>query len=488
MTMRILAAIALFVSCVVSVAVAQEAAPELPTVPRPRTLVLEPHTIEGLAETLLAGKLVVPENRDKPNDRKITLHIVVVPALTDGIKEAPLFDLAGGPGLAASGAASWYAADSTGYRATRDIVLVDQRGTGQSNPLRCPDLETVSKLGRMYDPARVRRCRDELAQHADLSQYGTLNAVHDLEAVRVAMGFEKIDLTGLSYGTIVAQTYMREYPHNVRCAVLTGTVPIDEKLPLHYARTADDVLQKLIDDCERDPQCDASFPSLRGECRDLLASFDAGPLGAVYHDSLDTRLVTLERGPFCEALRTLLMTTPMQRRVPFLIHRAARGDFYPFFGVVSPDSGDASPFAEGMYLSVTCPEATQRISIDEIEIETAGTFAGRYRVEEQVGACNEWGLSPLSEEALTPVSASIPTLLIAGGMDYVTPVAWAQQVSSRLTDSRVVVIDYLGHFPDGVANMGCLDDLIRAFLRAGTTVGLDISCVETMTPPPFAVE
>ncbi|MCI0451141.1 MAG: alpha/beta hydrolase [Candidatus Latescibacteria bacterium] len=456
--------------------------------PRPRTLVLDPYVVEGVAETLLAGKLSVPEDRSKPKGRTITLHIVVVPALTNGIKDAPLFDLAGGPGLPASGAASWYAADSTGYRATRDIILVDQRGTGQSNPLRCPELETVSKLARMYDPAAVRRCRDELAKDADLSQYGTLQAVHDLEAVRVALGFETIDLMGLSYGTVVAQVYMREYPHNVRCAVLTGTVPIDEKLPLHHARGAEDVLQNVLDDCEFDPLCDQAFPSLRGEWRDLLASFDAGPVNAIYHDSLDTRLVALERGPFCEGLRTLLMTTPVQRRLPYILHRAAEGDFFPFFSLVSPDSGEASPFAEGMYLCVTCPEGTQRITSDEIEIETAGTFLGRYRVDEQVGACNEWGLPPLSDEALAPVSASIPTLLLAGGMDYVTPVEWAQHVSSRLTDSRVVVIDYLGHYPDGMANMGCLDELIRAFLRAGTTVDLDISCVDTMTPPPFALE
>jgi pimeloyl-ACP methyl ester carboxylesterase len=468
--------------CVVGLPSAQE----LHTVPRPRTLALEPALIDSVS--VLVGKLVVPENRAQPGGRTISLHIVIVPALTDGIKEAPLFDLAGGPGIAASGAAAWYAADSTGYRATRDIVLVDQRGTGQSNPLRCPELETAGKLERMYDPAAVRRCRDELSKDADLAQYGTLNAVHDLDAVRVALGYEKIDLMGLSYGTIVAQVYMREYPQNVRCAVLTGTVPVDEKLPLHHARGAEDVLQKIVDDCERDPQCDLQFSSLRGEWRDFLASLDAAPVSAVYSDTADTRLVTLERGPFCEALRTLLMTTSMQRRMPFIIHRAAIGDFNPFFEVVSPLSGAVSPFAEGMYLCVTCPEGTQRITSDEIETETAGTFPGRYRVDEQVGACNEWGLTPLSDEALAPVSASIPTLLIAGSMDYVTPVAWAQQVSSRLTDSRVVVIDYLGHYPEGLANMECLDELIRAFLRAGTTAGLDDSCVETMTPPPFVLE
>ncbi len=470
-----------------SVASAQAPPQELHTVPRPRTISFQPYVAEGVAETLLAATLVVPENRAQPSGRTISLHIVVVPALTQGVKDAPLFDLAGGPGLAASGAASWYAADSTGYRATRDIVLVDQRGTGLSNPLRCPELEHTSKLDDMYDPDAVRRCRDELAKNADLTQYGTLAAAHDLEAVRRVMGYEKIDLIALSYGTMVAQTYMREYPHNVRCAVLQGTVPLEEKLPLHHARAAEDALQKIFDDCDRDPACGAKFPSLRTEWQTLLDSFEDGPVRAVYTDSLDTRLVTIERGPFCEALRSVMITTPMQRRMPFIIHSAAQGNFYPFFAVAPPDSSD-SPFAEGMYLSVTCPEGTQRITSDDIESETAGTFLGRYRIDQQIGACNQWGTTALSDEELTPVTAAIPTLLMAGGMDCVTPVAWAQQVSSRLSDSRVVVVDYLGHYPDGVANMECFDAVIRAFLRAGTTVGLDVSCIETMTPPPFVTE
>ncbi len=467
--------------------VAQSPERELATVPRPRTLALEPYVAEGVAETLLAGTLIVPENRDQPGGRTISLHIVVIPALTDGVKDTPLFDIAGGPGLAASSAAGWYAADSTGYRATRDIVLVDQRGTGLSNPLRCSELERASKLDDVYDPAAVRRCRDELSKNADLTQYGTRAAVHDLDAVRAALGYEKIDLIGLSYGTVVAQTYMREYSHNVRCAVLLGTVPIDEKTPLHHARAGEDVLQKIFDDCERDPLCDEKFPSLRNKWKDLLTAFDDGPVEAVYADSVDARLVTIARGPFCEATRTLLLTTTMQRRIPFIIHRASGGDFQPFFDVVSPDTS-LSPYAEGMYLSVTCPEGTQRIADDEIESETAGTFLGRYRVDQQMAACAEWATAAVPDEALQPVTATTPTLLLAGGMDYVTPVSWAQQVSSRLSDSRVVVIDYLGHFPDGVANMECLDALIRAFLHAGTTVGLDLSCVDTMVPPPFLTE
>jgi pimeloyl-ACP methyl ester carboxylesterase len=281
---------------------------------------------------------------------------------------------------------------------------------------------------------------------------------------------------------------MREYPQHVRCAVMVGTAPIGEKFPLHHARAGEDVVQKLIDDCERDPDCGGSFPSLRSDWKSLRASFDAGPVKAVYRDSTGVRRVQLERGPFFESLRSLLMTTPVQRRIPFVIHRAAKGDFQPFFGLVPPGAIVHSPLAEGVYLSVVCPEATLRIMADEIDAETAGTFAGRYRVDRQIAACEEWQATALPDEAMQPVSASIPTLLVAGGMDYVTPIAWAREVSSRLSDSRVVVVDHMAHYPDGLAHMECLDALIRAFLRAGTTVGLDASCVETMTPPPFVTK
>ena len=459
---------------------------ELATVPRPRTLTLAPDTLDGFA--VLSGSLAVPENRDQPGGRMISLRIVVVPALTTGSKQPPLFDLAGGPGLAATGGASWYAADSTGYRATRDIVLVDQRGTGGSNPLRCPELESHGRFQTMYERGAVERCRDQLEQNADLTQYTTMAAARDMEAVRVAMGYEKIDLIALSYGTILAQMYMREYPQNVRCAVLMGTVPLGEKLPLHHARASEDVMQKLVDDCERDPSCGTKFPSIRNDWETLQDSFERGSVSVVYSDSLDRRLVTLERGPFFEAFRTLLLMPATQRQVPRVVHHAAHGDFAPFFKLIPPDSTTTSPFAEGLYLCVTCPEGTQRISADEMESETARTFLGRYRVENQMEACLAWPTSALPEETFAPLTATIPTLLLAGGMDYVAPVAWSQEVSSRLSDSRVVVVDYMGHLADGLANVGCLDALIRAFLSAGTTAGLDASCVEAMAPPPFTVD
>jgi pimeloyl-ACP methyl ester carboxylesterase len=453
---------------------------------RKPTIPIVPFFVEGIEDTFLTATLEVPEDRDKPDGRKISLHIVIVPALEKGTKEPPLFDIAGGPGVAATTGAAEYAGVLRVHRERRDVVLVDQRGTGQSNPLRCPELEAVSRLDPMYDPAAVKRCRDELAKTADLLHYGTADAVRDLEDVRYALAYDQIDLMGLSYGTQVVQRYMREYPDNVRAAVMLGAVPLDEKIPLHHARNAEEVLQRILDDCDADPDCGRAFPSLRREWTEVLARLDADPVRTEYVDSTGASAVVIRRGPFCEALRSFMYGTSLQRRIPYLIHEAALDNFKPFLDLAMPGGGGF--IAEGMYLCVTCPEGTGRIAPGEIERTTARTFLGSYRADQQAGACAEWGLAPLPDEDLAPVSSVVPTLFVAGGMDAVTPVAWAQEISSRLTNSLVIVIDHLGHFPEGLEHMECYDAIIADFFAKGSVVGLDTACLDTMTPPGFQTE
>lgn len=457
------------------------AAPRKPTVP------IEPFFIEGLEDTLYTATVNVPEDREKPGGRTIALHVVIVPALHRDKAMPPLFDIAGGPGVAASDGAAAYCGPLRIHREKRDVVLVDQRGTGQSGPLRCGELEGVSPLDDMYDPATVQRCREELAKQADLSHYRTIDAVHDLEDVRDALAYDQIDLAGVSYGTMVVQMYMREYPQNVRAALMLGAVPLGEKIPLHHAANAEAVLQRLLDDCDGDPACGGAFPSLRREWSELLERLDLAPVHYEYIDSTGAAsLVEIRRGPFCEGLRRLLYAVVTQRRIPFIIHEAAHENFKPFLDAVLPAPG--WPIAEGMYLCVTCPEGTLRIVPDEIDGATANTFSGRWRVDQQIGACVAWGLVPVDEAELAPVSGLIPTLFIAGGMDAVTPVAWAQEISSRLTHSLVLVVDHLSHDPSGLANMECYDRVIAGFFAKGSVVGLDTGCFETMTPPPFVLE
>jgi pimeloyl-ACP methyl ester carboxylesterase len=456
-------------------------------VPRGPTIPITPFFIEGIEDTFLTATLEVPENRDAPEGRKIALHIVIVPAVEKKTGRPPLFDIAGGPGIAATEGAAAYAGELRIHREQRDVVLVDQRGTGRSNPLHCPELEKASTLSDNDDLDAVRRCRDELAKGADLAHYSTLDAVHDIDDVRIALGYDKIDLAGLSYGTQVVQVYMREYPDHVHAALMMGTVPLGEQVPLHHARNAEEVLQKLLDDCDADPDCGRAFPSLRREWGELLEAFDVRSfVNAQYLDSTGSRNVRLPRGPFFETLRMLLLTTTMQRRVPLLIHEAATGNFQPFLEVAL--AGGEGTIAEGMYLSVACPEGTVRIAPAEIEAATTGTFCGRYRADRQVAMCREWGLAAAPEADLRPVTSAIPTLLLAGAMDYVTPIAWAQAVSSRLTNSLVLVIDHMGHYPGGLENMPCYDAVIDQFFRTGSVVGLDATCFATMRPPDFVTE
>jgi pimeloyl-ACP methyl ester carboxylesterase len=450
------------------------------------TIPIVPYFIDGIEDTLLTATLEVPENRDQPGGRKISLHIVIVPALEKGTGEPPLFDIAGGPGIAATLGAAEYVGALKVHRQRRAVVLVDQRGTGQSNPLHCPELEKGSALEAVYDSAAVERCRDELAKSADLARYGTMDAVRDLEDVRNALAYDQIDLMGLSYGTLVVQSYMRAYPENVRAAVMLATVPLGEKIPLHRAQNTEEILQRILDDCDGDPDCGRAFPSLRREWSEVLERLEADPARVVWDDSTARHTVDIQHDAFCAALSALLYVTPLQRQVPYVIHQAAEDNFFPFLELVL--SGGTGHLAEGTYLCVTCPEGTRRIAAGEIDAATARTFLGSYRVDRQIAACDIWGLAPLPDDDFAPVVSTVPTLLMAGGMDPVTPVAWAQEVSAGLTNSLVLVIDQLGHYPDGLAHMECYDAVIADFFKSGTVVGLNTDCLATMTPPAFRTE
>lgn len=427
-------------------------------------LALRPCRVPGVEEPLRCGELLVPENPAQPEGRRIALNIVVIPALKPVPGEAPLFDLAGGPGLAASEGAAFYVQFAAAHRQGRDVVLVDQRGTGRSSPLRCPELELAGALEPMYPLDAVRRCRRTLARHADLSQYHTMNSVADLDAVRAALGHERIDLVGVSYGTRLAQAYIGKHPQRVRAAVLFGAVPADATMPLWHARFAQDTLDQLIGDCAQDADCARSYPQLRQQWDRVLASsaFD---------------------GPAREAFRTLLLAPEGQRGVPSLIAAMADGDLAAFRSRFGDSDGS---IADGLYLSLACAEDTHAIGASERLSATKETFLGTYRIDQQVAACKEWDVPPV---ALTYGSArhDVPLLAIVGDRDYVTPVAWARKVVAGSSAGRLVVIPKMGHMPMGMTGAECLDAILLDFFARPGAAELDTACIDTMHPPPFVV-
>jgi pimeloyl-ACP methyl ester carboxylesterase len=448
--------------------------------------------LPGVEEELLCGKLSVFENRQARSGRMINLNVIVLPVLDQSSKEEPLFDLAGGPGVASTTAAGLYATALREYRRHRDVVLVDQRGTGQSNPLQCSHDGTPQHfLSDMYRADYVKNCRHELEKRADLTQYTTPIAMDDLDDVRVWLGYDRINLFGLSYGTRAALVYMRQHPEHVRSAVLMGVDPPYQKLPLYHARDGQRAMYLLLDDCAADRKCNSAFPQIRRELQAVLARLARRSAQAVYTLPETGAKTTLEikRDVFAEKLRAQLYAPLGARQVPFVIHRAAQGDFGPFLKIAIPANRATPDFiADGLYLSVTCAEDVPFIDPAFAATLNRGNIFDNYRVTQQRRACGLWPRGGLSKGYAEPVVSNIPALIFSGYMDPVTPPEWGEEVAGHLSNGKHVIIRHHAHVPDGLTHMECLDQLILGFLSQGNARNLNTSCVEQMTAPEFQTE
>jgi pimeloyl-ACP methyl ester carboxylesterase len=452
----------------------------------------KPCKVPGVDEELLCGKLTVFENRRTRSGRMIDLNVVVLPALEQSSKEDPLFELAGGPGVAATSAASFYATVGREVRRRRDVVLVDQRGTGASNPLHCRhDTSPQYFVGEMYPVEYVRNCRNELESKADLTQYTTPVAMDDLDDVRAWLGYERINLIGFSYGTRAALVYMRQHPDRVRSALLAGVAPTYLRIPLHHARGGQRAMNLLLDECAADPQCGTAFPRIRRELKEVLAELARRPARVKYTlPETGAQVPVVIRGnAFAEKLRARMYAPETARRLPFIIHRSAMGDFTPFLKMVIPTRRDKPDFlADGMYLSVTCAEDTALIDPATAARMNRQTMFGDYRVFQQRRACGMWPRAELPSGYDQPVKSNIPVLIISGYMDPVTPPEWGESVAEHLPNSRHVVIHHLAHDGDGLSNFECLNKVILEFFARGDAKALDTSCSGQMLPPPFLIE
>ncbi|HXU99260.1 MAG TPA: alpha/beta fold hydrolase [Caulobacteraceae bacterium] len=426
------------------------------------------------------GRLEVPENWARPTARKIGLNIVVMPMTGPGPEQAPVIWLEGGPGIPGTVSAALYSTDLRFHRARRAVILFDQRGTGASAPLHCAETEQRQATEDMWPAALVTACRRRLEAEADLAQYTTAASAHDVDAIRAALGYSRVDLMGLSYGTMLGQAYMKLYPKRVRAAAFIGSVPLGEKLPLSHAANGENALRQVFADCRADPACHEAHPRLESDWRAVMARVVRQPVAV--HTAKGE--IVLRPGPLGEAVRGMLNSNFGQRRLPYLIGRAANADFTPFAAAI--EAGGPEPEADGLYLSVTCPEGTRRIRPGEIELATARTSFGRYRVDRQVAACRLWAAAIADPRLLSPLASETPVLLLGGGRDATTPIPWARRIAAGLPHARVVVIEPMSHLPIGLTNIDCLDRIADAFFAKGDAEGLDTRCIASMKSPAFA--
>ncbi|HKR00958.1 MAG TPA: alpha/beta fold hydrolase [Pyrinomonadaceae bacterium] len=436
------------------------------------------------------GKYEVFEDRAAKRGRKIGLNLVILPALAQKHAPDPVFFFAGGPGQGAASLAGYMGEGPLArLRQERDLVFVDQRGTGESNPLICSlftdDNDLRVYFEDMFPAKEVRACREQLEKIADLKLYTTSIAIEDVDDVRRALGYEKINLYGGSYGTTVALAYLRRYREHVRSVVLAGVAPTDLKLPLPFAKGAQYAIDHLIDDCAADAACHAAFPDLRREFTSVIDRLSKEPVSIelINPVSKKSQRVSLGRGVFAERLRMMLYGLGPASTVPLLIHRAYQGDFKPFVLAVLPQAqGIYQSLSLGMYFSVTCSESVPFISEEEIRKETAGTFLGDYRVRVHQDACREWPRATVPGGFTNAVNSDAPVLLLSGEVDPASPHWLGVEVARHLPNSLQVTIPQGGH---GYFSP-CLSNVVAEFMSKGSARGLNTTCVSESRRPPFA--
>jgi pimeloyl-ACP methyl ester carboxylesterase len=453
-------------------------------------VVLVPCHIEGTPGQAQCGTYKVWENRETKQGRQLDLSIIVLSALDANTRPDPFFMLQGGPGDAPSFNARFYSRVFHDVRRTRDLVLVDLRGTGKSAALTCPELAKPGANGvfdqNLLSIEAVRACRARLEQTADLRLYTTEIAVDDLEEVRQALGYGPINVYGTSYGSRVAQVYMRRHPKSLRAVTMKGIVPASMAMPETHARAGEHAWQSLVARCQKDDNCNRTFPTVDADFRRLLARLEkespvmtlpAGP-------SRPAAAITVTRGLFAEAFRNVLYTPEGSAQAPKLIRQLLGGDDR---GITETAlSGrtvlGGERLAAGFFLSVTCTEDIPYLSKDADQM-AAGTFGGTYRLQQQRAACQEWPRGTVSKDHRRAATSTIPTLLLSGELDPVTPPAGGDEVARLLSRGRHVVIRNNGH-PIGNAEK-CIGQMIAAFLERGSADDLATGCAADVPAPPF---
>lgn len=443
------------------------------------------HVEDGAA---LCGRYEVWEDRATRTGRRIGLNVIVLPHTGDDPVSDPLFLFGGGPSEAVS-TWGWVPMVYRDLRGRRDIVLVDQRGTGGSHPLPCApigdDDNLQGYLNPMLDPDAVIACREQLERRADLRFYTTPHHVDDVDDVRAALGYERINLWGGSYGTRPVLVYLRRHPAHVRAAVIAGVAHTQWKYPLHHASAGQRSLEQLFAACRSDAACTEAVGDPSEDLRRVMALFDDGPVSVeIAHPARNGRVrVTVYRDVVAERLRSLMYNSYNAVRIPGILDRAARsGDLAELAQLIIQYERaftEGVDWFTGMWLSVTCSEDIPLITDADVVRETGGTVFGDYRVRTHREACRHWPRGALPEGFWEPVVSEAPVLIVSGEMDPVTPARGGAEAAQSLPNGRHVVARQ-GH---GSTDLACSTRVVTAFFERGSAAGLDVSCLEAVTLP-----
>jgi pimeloyl-ACP methyl ester carboxylesterase len=436
----------------------------------------------------VCGHLTVPEDRANPEGRAIELRVVVIPAQDAVPADDPVFFLTGGPGGAAT--EGWASAPAVfpEVHAGRDIVLVDQRGTGDSNPLVLEDPAELDDMSRQEAADFLAGWVDEAfgALDGDARFYTSAVAADDLDDVRAALGYERIDLYGSSYGATLAQYYLRQHEEHVRAVVLDGGTLVDVPILELFPRRSQEALDSVLDRCAASVACREAYPDLRGDLAAAMTRLSDRPVETDVPDPSGAPVV-VDAEAFADQVHRLILIH-RSGEVPGLVHRTARGDLDPVVDLILEAAREPDSSTQAMFWTIMCSEpwaAFRPAAVAAVGDESYLTSSMLRSARVQHFACGFVEPGVVLPEDGDPVRSDVPVLLLNGSEDPQDPPANVADAATELPNSLEIVAPGQGHT---VGHLGCLPQVVAAFIEAGTVEGLETTCVEELLPPPFDLD
>jgi pimeloyl-ACP methyl ester carboxylesterase len=463
--------------------------------PAPCMFDLPAGAIEG--KDVQCGYLTVPEQSAHPEGPTIQLAVAIIKSKNPSPRPDPLIIAQGGPGASTIDTYAKLLLTENRLRNNRDIILFDQRGTLYSKPnLMCKEidqlvLDTIEADLSLEESERLEKeatkaCYNRLAEEGiNLSAYDSLENANDIESLRHALGYEQINLYGVSYGTLLALHAMRQNPDSFRSVILDGVVPPQTNFLLNAAKTMDRSFTHLFTACREDFNCNRAFPDLETVFFDLVGRLNENParVPMVDRETGITYDALIDGNTFQSGLFQMLYVEDFIPALPRMIYNAQEGRFDFFSRIMSILIFDRT-MSYGMYYTVLCAEDADFTPQDQ---ELDGVRPEIAEVEKReppffLEMCKLWNVEPLAPIVDQPVTSNIPTLILSGGFDPITPADYAGEVAATLPNSYQFVFPAGGH---GAAFEGtCQDSIILAFLETPTKKP-DESCIEEIQAPVF---
>ena len=441
--------------------------------------------IDGYSAWATCGALDVPLDWNGDVDGRLTLAYSIIAAKNDqGLP--PLFALAGGPGQAITETGPMLSVMLEKVNRTRDLVLLDQRGTGRSHPMPCPQPETLDF--DMSDAAIIKQTKECLAAQTENPIYfNSSQAVKDLDAMRKHLGMDKIALWGGSYGTRMALLYMKDYPQHVDAAVLDGVAPAHRSFLKSSARFAHAALERLFDDCAANTMCNTAYPNLRATFKKLQSNTHVATEQIEMKDPISGDMLHMVPTPslVTQVVRGILYSTAGSAYLPYAITEASKGNYSPLSALSSqPQHTEKQMMYMGMTLSTICPEDVMRANSDDVAKAGEGTFGRDYFYRQFKISCDNWvyGTSPGTDQ--DPLNSDIPLLLLSGDVDPITAPEMAESILDRFSNAKHFIAANNGHI---VSATRCGAGVMERFYLDKKPDELDGSCFNDIKRPPFYI-